>query len=95
MTWADSLAILSLIVLLAVFFGLSDSNIGLREFGSPNQTQRAVDQYYIDSTIEETGCFNVVTAILLDYRGYDTLGEATVLFTAVAGLASVLKRRFE
>jgi multisubunit Na+/H+ antiporter MnhB subunit len=36
---------------------------------------------------------NRVTAIILDYRGYDTLGEATVILTAVVGALVVLRRR--
>lgn len=39
-------------------------------------------QYYIDNGVEDTGAINLVTAILFDYRGFDTLGEATVIFIA-------------
>jgi multisubunit Na+/H+ antiporter MnhB subunit len=38
-----------------------------------------------------TGAANFVTAVVLDFRGYDTLGEATVLFTAVMGVLAVLR----
>jgi multisubunit Na+/H+ antiporter MnhB subunit len=41
---------------------------------------------------EHTGVTNMVTAILLDFRAYDTLGEATVLFCAVIGALAVLRR---
>ena len=34
--------------------------------------------------VEETGSINLVTSVLLDYRAFDTLGEATVIFAAVA-----------
>ena len=46
---------------------------------------------YIEDAVEETGSPNFVTAVLADYRGYDTLGETTVIFTA--GLATVLLLR--
>jgi len=46
---------------------------------------------YIEDAVRETGSFNMVTAVLADYRGYDTLGETTVIFTA--GLATVLLLR--
>ena len=36
---------------------------------------------------------NVVTAVLASFRGYDTLGETTVVFTAGAGLIALLRRR--
>ena len=45
---------------------------------------------YVLTAIEDTGSINVVTAILMDYRGFDTLGEATVIFTSVAVTASIL-----
>lgn len=43
--------------------------------------------HYIEKTAEETGASNVVAAILFDYRALDTLGEATVIYTAVCGIA--------
>ena len=49
---------------------------------------RHVSPQYITHSYAETGTPNFVTAILADYRGYDTLGETTVIFTA--GLACVL-----
>jgi multicomponent Na+:H+ antiporter subunit B len=36
---------------------------------------------------------NVVTVVLASYRGYDTLGETTVVFTAGAGVVALLRRR--
>ena len=45
----------------------------------------------IDDTIKETGAINSVTATVFDFRGYDTLGEAIVLFTAICGVAAVLR----
>jgi multicomponent Na+:H+ antiporter subunit B len=49
---------------------------------------RHVSPRYITYSHAETGTTNFVTAILADYRGYDTLGETTVICTA--GLACVL-----
>ena len=37
---------------------------------------------YIGKALEETGVLNMVTAIVLDYRAYDTMFETIVLFTA-------------
>jgi len=50
-----------------------------------------VTEYYIDHAVEETGSVNFISAILADYRGFDTLGEAIVLFTSVIAVASVLR----
>ena len=49
--------------------------------------------FYLERGLEETGSANIVTAVLLDFRAYDTLGEATVLFGAVIGALTVLRRR--
>ena len=48
---------------------------------------------YLREGLEETGAANIVTAVLLDFRAYDTLGEATVLFCAVVGALSILRRK--
>ena len=61
----------------------------LPPFGSP--TLRMA-QAYIDQGLSLTGASNLVAAVILDFRGYDTLGEATVLFTAVAGIVAVLRK---
>jgi multicomponent Na+:H+ antiporter subunit B len=53
---------------------------------SPASTH--ISPYYIEHSHHETGAPNFVTAVLADYRGYDTLGETTVIFTA--GLACLL-----
>jgi multicomponent Na+:H+ antiporter subunit B len=41
-----------------------------------------VSPRYIERAFEETAVPNMVTAVLADYRGYDTLGETTVIFAA-------------
>jgi len=54
------------------------------------ERHRNVGQHYLESTIEETGAVNTVTAIVVSYRGFDTLGEVTVLFLAATGLGAIL-----
>ena len=44
------------------------------------------------TTSPGTGAANYVMGIVLDYRGYDTLGEATVILTAIVGAYAVLRR---
>lgn len=48
---------------------------------------------YLEAGPRETGVPNVVTAVLASYRGFDTLGETTVVFTAGAGIVALLRRR--
>jgi multicomponent Na+:H+ antiporter subunit B len=47
---------------------------------------------YIANNMAETDIPNVVTAVLASYRGFDTLGEVTVIFTAGIGVMLLLKR---
>jgi len=48
---------------------------------------------YLQNGLADTGSPNIVTAVLLDFRAYDTLGEATVLFCAIIGALAVLRRK--
>ena len=45
---------------------------------------------YINDVVRETGVPNAVTAVLADYRGFDTLGETTVIFIAGVGVMLLL-----
>ncbi len=47
----------------------------------------AVGTYYLNHGVAQTGAANIVTSVVLDYRGFDTLGEVSVLFAAAAGVA--------
>ena len=53
-------------------------------------TNRHVAPYYLENTKKHTGIPNVVTAVLASYRGYDTLGEVVVIFTAGIGVILLL-----
>lgn len=61
----------------------------LPALGSPTML---VAREYIAQGLAKTGAANVVAAVILDFRGYDTLGEATVLFTAVVGVLTIMRR---
>jgi len=64
--------------------------LAIHDFGDPNNPE--MDDHIIDNTQTETGANNGVTGVVFDYRGFDTLGEATVLFTAVAGVVLAFRR---
>lgn len=51
---------------------------------------RDVASYYIEEGAKETGSANAVASIVWDFRGFDTLGEETVLFTAAVGVLTVI-----
>ncbi len=54
---------------------------------------RHVAPRYINDSPSEVGVPNMVTSVLASYRGYDTLGETTVVFAAGVGVWSLLGRR--
>lgn len=70
---------------LAVFFFLAARS--LPEFGIPLMS---VSKDYL-ANLARSGAVNRVASVLLDFRAYDTLGEATVLFTAVVGAIAILR----
>ncbi|CQH51648.1 Mrp-type sodium/proton antiporter system subunit B1 [Halobacterium hubeiense] len=51
-----------------------------------------VTTYYLENAYKEAGVKNAVTAVLAAYRGFDTLGEAVVVYSAGVGLLVVLKK---
>ncbi len=51
---------------------------------------KGVAKYYLENDIKDTQSANVVTSIVVNYRGFDTLGEVTVLFLAATGLGAIL-----
>ena len=64
-------------------------------FGSPvmDRIADAPSGTYLAEGLDKTGAANIVTAVLLDFRAYDTLGEATVLFCSILGALTILRRR--
>ncbi|HEX2541049.1 MAG TPA: DUF4040 domain-containing protein [Caldimonas sp.] len=68
--------------------------LGLPEFSDPKAPIHGhVVPRYLNESKQEVAVPNVVTAVLASYRGYDTLGETTVVFTAGAGVVALLRRR--
>jgi multicomponent Na+:H+ antiporter subunit B len=58
-----------------------------------NPIHHHVADYYLEESYEDMGGIpNVVTSVLASYRGYDTMGETTVIFTAVVGVLLLLAR---
>lgn len=56
-----------------------------------NPAENEVIGRYIEKGLEETGAVNIVAAVILDYRAFDTLGETLVLFTALVAVLMLLK----
>jgi multisubunit Na+/H+ antiporter MnhB subunit len=80
----------STLVFVAVFLFFAWT--ALRELPNFGEPIMAVVKKYIAEGRAKTGAVNIVTAVILDFRAYDTLGEATVLFTSVIGIMAILRR---
>ena len=57
-----------------------------------NTSLSKLGRYYVEEGPRELGAPNLVTAVVVTYRGLDTLGEVTVLFIAAAGVGLLLRR---
>jgi len=86
----NTFAVVSSLVFLGLFLVLASyAFLEMPEFGEP---LLRTSQHYLDNGLAETGASNIVTAIILDYRAYDTLGEVTVLFVSVLGAIVIMRR---
>ena len=85
------LALLTVILTgIILLYGTQD----MPNWGDPNSpASMHVSPRYLERTLEETATPNAVTSVLADYRGYDTLGETTVIFTAGVSCILILRAR--
>lgn len=84
---------LPLAVAIVIAGALAYGTLGLPAFSDPAAPIHVhVVPRYLNEALRETGVPNVVTAVLASYRGYDTLGETTVVFTAGVGVIALLRR---
>jgi multicomponent Na+:H+ antiporter subunit B len=82
---------LPLVVVIATGAALIYGTLDLPLFGDPNAPANLhVVPRYIEQSGQEIGVPNIVTSVLASYRGYDTLGEVTVIFTAGIGVMVLL-----
>ncbi len=80
----------SIVIVAALVYG----TLGLPAFSDPQAAIHVhVVPRYLNEALKETGVPNVVTAVLASYRGFDTLGEVTVIFTAGIGVIALLRRQ--
>lgn len=82
---------INVITVAVLFILLLAISISIHPLGKPGKTE--MDDYFILNGQKQTGCNNIVTSVVFDYRGLDTLGEATILFTAVTGVFTVFRRK--
>ena len=58
-------------------------------FGEPAES--GMDQYFIGNGQAQAATNNIVTSVVFDYRGFDTLGESVILFAAVIGVGLMFR----
>jgi multisubunit Na+/H+ antiporter MnhB subunit len=88
--------VVSIVIILTIgLVGTYEVFETLPQFGSPifAEVPEAASNTYIEEGLEKTGAANLVASVILDYRAYDTLGEATVLFTSIIGATVILRRK--
>jgi multicomponent Na+:H+ antiporter subunit B len=82
---------IGLLVVLLTGAALVYATFDMPRYGDPKAPiHHHVAPRYIQDTEEEIGVPNMVTAVLASYRGYDTWGETTVIFTACVGVLLLL-----
>ena len=81
-----TLFVVAAIVLGALVVGAVDN---IHPFGEPGTVP--MDDYFIANALRERSSENVVTSIVFDYRGFDTIGEAAVLFTALCSITALFR----
>jgi len=66
--------------------------LALKELPGFGKPLMKVSQDYISGALEKTGSTNIVTAITLNFRSFDAVGEAAVLFSAIIGVLAVTRK---
>ena len=80
-------SVLPLLVVLVTGSILVYGTLDMPPYGDPaNPAHHHVAPHYLEESEHEIGIPNVVTSVLASYRGYDTMGETTVIFTAMVGV---------
>jgi len=86
--------LLPLLVVTATGAALIYGTLDMPHYGDPAApVHQHVAPTYLHDTPADIGAPNVVTSVLASYRGYDTLGEVTVIFTAGIGVLALLGYR--
>ena len=86
--------IISLITGIVAGAALIYGTLDMPKWGDPNSPASThVSPYYLEHSIQDTATPNVVTSVLADYRGWDTLGETTVVFTGGMAVLLLLRKR--
>jgi len=84
--YISAITVVLLIAILLYFFVASIQSLDVL-----GKSSLRMAKHYIEGAASKTGSANLVTGVVFDFRGYDTMGEAVVLVTAVLGVLTILR----
>jgi len=82
----DVILVFILSILVGGMYQVYSNNLG-------KDIELKVADYYIENNAELSGSANLITSVLASYRGFDTLGEVTILFLATTGIAALFSAK--
>jgi len=87
--------VVSAVIILVIFLAGMEVFRTLPDFGTAifAQVPDSASKTYIEQGLAKTGAANLVASVVLDFRAYDTLGEAAVLFTSIIGATVILRQK--
>lgn len=87
--------VVSIVIIFVIFLAGINVFQTLPDFGTAifAEIPNTASQTYISEGLQKTGAANLVSAVILDFRAYDTLGEATVLFATIIGATAILRKK--
>jgi multicomponent Na+:H+ antiporter subunit B len=81
-------AMIAIFLVLSMLYFFS---VSIRSLDVLGKSTLRMAHNYIEGAAQKTGSANLVTGVVFDFRGYDTMGEAVVLVTAVLGVLTILR----
>jgi multicomponent Na+:H+ antiporter subunit B len=90
----DRKSLINTLIAFIVFAGLFYFFLNAVEHLDPlGMHSLRMSEPYVNGAVEKTGSINLVTGVVFDFRGYDTLGEAVILYTAALGALTLLRMK--
>ena len=90
----DRRLILQMIIVFIVFTGLFYFfTLAIRNLDPLGIHTLRMSESYVNGAVDKTGSVNLVAGVLFDFRAYDTLGEAVILYTAALGALTLLRMK--
>jgi len=90
----DSRSLVQMLVSFLIFAGLFYFFFqAIQQLDPLGTNNLLMSEAYVKGAVERTGSINLVSGVLFDFRAYDTLGEAVILYTAALGSLTLLRMK--